>query len=100
MDNTPATDFFGDEHISIPNNDYLAKICDHILAIKKRVPNLISGNSVGEIDDKVTLAVWFDEGLGNFIPENKREDFTKWFTQIQTTTAGFHRKGIKIFERK
>ena len=67
----------------IPNNKYLTRICNHILDLYKRKPDIIENSeSVGEINARITLALWHDEGLGEFISEDKREAFYKWFTRV------------------
>jgi hypothetical protein len=72
-------DLWGEKRIHIPENPLLEGICNHILYLTDRDKGLLDGNSVGEIDRKLTLNIWLDEGLKNFIPEDMREAFAEWF---------------------
>ena len=73
------TNLFNEQVIKIPGNPLLEGIANHILELVKENTTLLDGDSVGEIDRKLTLAIWFSEGLGQFIPEDRREAFTNWF---------------------
>ena len=77
--NMPATNLFGEQRIRIEGNPLLQDLCNHILDLVKRQPNLLDGNKVGDIDRKLTLAIWMEEGLWQFIPEDKRAVFELWF---------------------
>ncbi len=75
-------DLFGEpQRIHIEGNPLLEGLANHILALKERDETLLDGDSVGAIDRKLTLAIWVDEGLNQFIPEDKREAFAKWFSE-------------------
>jgi len=72
-------DLFGEERITIPGNSYLADIANHILELTARDKSLLTGNSIGEINRKVTLAVWEDSGLTPQVFAGGREAFRAWF---------------------
>jgi len=78
-------DMFGDEkRITISENPLLAGIANHILQLVKESPELTDGASVGEIDRKLTLAIWFSEGLNRILTNEQREDFTTWAMNPKT----------------
>jgi hypothetical protein len=79
VDDKMTTDMFGERLITIPCNSYLADIANHILDLTKRDPLLLTGASIGEINRKVTLAVWEDSGLTPLVFAGGREAFRKWF---------------------
>ena len=81
--NTANTDLFGEERISIAGNQYLADICNHILNLIPEGSPLLTGKSIGEINRKVTLAVWEDSGLTPEVWKGGREAFHKWFMSKQ-----------------
>lgn len=74
-----TTDMFGERRITIPGNSYLADIANHVLELTERDPSLLTGNSIGEINRKVTLAVWEDSGLTPQVLAGGREAFRQWF---------------------
>lgn len=76
----PTTDLFGKPRIHIPENPLLEGVCNHILELVGRDPSLLNGDRVGEINRKLALAIWYEEGLKNFVPEDKRDGFAEWFT--------------------
>ena len=75
----PATNLFGEQRIKIDGNPLLQDLCNHILDLVKRKPELLNGNKVGNIDRQLTLSIWMEQGLWKFIPEDKRADFEAWF---------------------
>ncbi len=74
-----TTDMFGERRITILGNSYLADIANHVLELTERDPSLLTGNSIGEINRKVTLAVWEDSGLTPQVLAGGRDAFRKWF---------------------
>lgn len=77
------TNLFNEQVIKIPGNPKLEGIANRILELVARAPNLLEGDKVGIIDRKITLALWYDEGLGQYIPEDKREAFAGWFSDLR-----------------
>lgn len=77
------TNLFNEQVIKIPGNPKLEGIANRILELVARDPNLLEGDKVGIIDRKITLALWYDEGLGQYIPEDKREAFADWFSDLR-----------------
>jgi len=72
---------FGERHIKIEGNPLLEGIANHILDLVQRNPELLNGKKIGDIDKNITLALWYDEGFGRFVPEDKRGEFEKWFME-------------------
>jgi len=77
------TNLFNEQVIKIPGNPKLEGIANRILELVQQNPDLLEGDKVGEIDRKITLALWYSEGLGRFIPEDKREAFAGWFSDLR-----------------
>lgn len=77
--NTPATDLFGEQRIKIAGNPLLEGIANHILDLIARDPGLLDGDKVGDIDRRLTLAIWYENGLRDYIPEDRRDAFAEWF---------------------
>lgn len=75
---------FGEQHIKIEGNPLLEGIANHILDLKLRYPDLEDGDTMAYIDRHVALKIWYDEGLGRFIPEDKRAEFEQWFCSPKT----------------
>ena len=78
--NQATIDLFGEKRVSIGGNTPLEQMANQILELVDRIPDLLNGDKVGEIDSKLTLAIWYDSGLGKFIPEDRREAFAEWFS--------------------
>ena len=77
------TNLFGEQRVRIEGNPKLEGIANRILELVTRDPSLLEGDKVGEIDRKITLALWYEEGLGRFIPEDRREAFAGWFGDLR-----------------
>ena len=77
------TNLFGEQRIHIEGNPKLEGIANHILELVARDPTLLEGDKVGIIDRQITLALWYEEGLNQFIPEDKREAFANWFSDLR-----------------
>ena len=77
------TNLFNEQVVKIPGNPKLEGIANRILELVARDPNLLEGDKVGVIDRKITLALWYDEGLAQYIPEDKREAFATWFSDLR-----------------
>lgn len=73
-------DLFGESpRIHIEGNPLLAQIANHILEIARRHPEVLDGDNVGEIDRKLMIYVWLDDGLRNLIPnDDQRATITLW----------------------
>ncbi len=77
--NQPNTDLFGEApRISIPNNEMLANLCNHILDLVGRDPSLLDGKTVGNIDRKLMLAIWENNGLLLIVKSGDIERFRGW----------------------
>jgi len=70
---------FGEQHIKIEGNPKLEGIANNILDMVQHNPELLKGDTVGDIDKKLTLAIWWSEGLHQFVSEDNQQLFTRWF---------------------
>ena len=77
------TNLFNEQVIKIPGNPKLEGIANRILELVGQNPTLLEGDKVGVIDRKITMALWYAEGLGQYIPEDKREAFAEWFCDLR-----------------
>lgn len=75
-----TTDLFNEPHIHIAGNPLLEGIANHILRLVNEDATLLDGEKMGGIDRKLTLSIWYDSGLGAYIPEDRREAFADWFS--------------------
>ncbi len=84
----PAIDLFGEpECIHVKGDSYLNKIARHIYDLWERDHSLSSGNSMGEINRKIHLAIMLDSGLSNILNgQNIKENFTKWYLSKEYPT--------------
>lgn len=75
-------DLFGEEievQINIDGNPLLASICRQILEITRKRPDLLEGDTVGEIDRKLMIMIWLDNGLRSLLPDiEQRKAITDW----------------------
>ena len=85
--NQPTTDLFGELRISISGNPLLEGIANHILELVGRNPELLDGDKVGQINRKVTLAIYFDSGLLPVLQTGSKENFTEWFMNRKNVPA-------------
>lgn len=75
-----SVDLFGEKRIRIEGNPKLEGIANHILDLYGRKPEILNGATIGEINRKVTLAVWFDDGLQQRLTsDNPVQEFINWF---------------------
>jgi hypothetical protein len=81
-----STDLFGETRISISGNPKLEGIANHILEIKRRVPNLLDGESIGEINRKVHLEIMLDNGLIPVIQSGDTTKFKEWYLNKKLNT--------------
>ncbi len=69
------TDMFGEPHISIPDNPTLEKAANRILLMVQRDPTLLDGDTTGVVDRRIYAEVLWEDGLQQFIPSDKKDDF-------------------------
>ncbi len=87
------TDLFGEQRIQITGNPLLEGLCNHILQLVEKDPELLNGEQVGIINRKLTLALWKDEGLRNVLDSENMERFEGWFMNIKSCP------GVEAIER-
>ena len=73
-----TTDLFGETRVHIPDNPTLEREANHILELVAREPELLNGNKVGEIDRKLLLAVWKDNGVREIVQRADWNLFETW----------------------
>ena len=74
-----SVDLFGERRIQIAGNPKLEGICNHILDATARHPDLLNGDTVGDINRKVTHALWCDNGLLEVIASGNNDLFKQWY---------------------
>ena len=72
------TNLFGEQRIQIAGNPLLEGLCNHILQLVDKDPELLTGDQVGIIDRKLTLAMWMEEGLCRILTGDQMEAFMEW----------------------
>lgn len=72
------TNMFGDRDIHIPGNSSLESTARLILRLVDGDRSLLDGNRVGDIDRKLRLAVWMDQGLRHILKPEQIEEFSDW----------------------
>ncbi len=85
-------DFFGEYYddpvVKLEDNKYLEKLSNRILGLTKRHPNLLDGDTIGEINRKVMLAVWLDNGLERQIPDKDlRRSIIEWLKNTKIAVS-------------
>jgi hypothetical protein len=60
---TLNNNMFGEKVIRIKGDDYLNKIAQHIYDLVNRKPEILTGDSIGNINRKIHLEMMFDSGL-------------------------------------
>lgn len=75
----PQTDFFGEVHISIPDNKVLENAANRLLTMYQANPNLFDGDSKGEIDRQIFAEVLWEDGLQRLISADKKAEYLKVF---------------------
>jgi len=58
-----TVDLFGEQRVHIPDNSPLEREANHILELVARDSSLLNGTTMGQIDRKLLLAVWKDNGM-------------------------------------
>jgi hypothetical protein len=84
MSDKIQTDLFDEPHVTLDKNPTLEKAVNHLLILLQRNPDLLSGESVKEINGKVVAEYWYDEGLINILVdtcENRKDKFTKFMQE-------------------
>jgi len=80
------SDLFGNVRlVDLNDNPVLQRMAERLLDMCQRDPSLLSGDSVGEIDRKISASVWLDDGLSNLIPSDQRQ---RYFDIMAKATEG------------
>ncbi len=69
---------FNEPQIHIDGNPLLEGVCNHILELVQRQPELLNGKTVGEIDRQLTLAIWADNGAKPIVQSGDWQKFSEW----------------------
>ncbi len=79
---------YDDPVVRLEDNKYLEKLSNQILDLTKRFPNLLDGDTIGEINRKVMIAVWLDNGLTTQIPNKElRASFVEWLKNTKVAIS-------------
>ncbi len=83
MDN--QRDLFGAEHseIRIKDNAILERACNRLLDMIRRNPELLDGDSMGEIDHRVFAEILWEDGFQNLISHSKKQIFIDAVMKVQ-----------------
>ncbi len=80
--------YYDDPVVKLEDNKYLEKLSNHILGLTKRHPNLLDGDTIGEINRKVMLAVWLDNGLEKQVPDkDTRKALLEWLKNTKVAVG-------------
>ena len=71
--------FWGEKTVHIDGNPLLQDIANHILRLVERDKTLLDADKIGIAVKKITLAIWKDDGLANFLTEEQLIKFEAWF---------------------
>lgn len=71
-------DLFGDRDIRIPNNPSLESTARLLLRLIDKNAELLDGDKMGDIDRKLRLAVWMDQGLAHILNPEQLGQFQEW----------------------
>ncbi len=69
------TDLFSEPHIQIKDNQVLERACNRLLLMCQQHPELLNGNSVGEIDRRIYAEILWEDGIHHLIPSDKKTEF-------------------------
>jgi hypothetical protein len=91
------TDLFGDPaRIEIRDNDLLARTANHVRDVVSRNAWLTEGDTIGEIEKKIVVAIWLDDGLRATIPnEDQRATVTAWLISKQCLDSEIIRRACR-----
>ncbi len=94
--NQASSNLFGEPRIRIEGNPLLEGVCNHILELVQRNPELLNGKTVGEIDRQLTLAIWVDNGAKLIVQSGDWQKFSEWVMNqkvcIDAETVGRSRR--------
>lgn len=76
-------DLFDEPHIQIKDNAVLEKAANRLLLMIQRNPELLDGDSMGEIDRRLYAEILWEDGIQHLIPSDKKADFIKVVTKTQ-----------------
>jgi hypothetical protein len=81
-------DLFGDRRISIPDNPALQRVAEMILNLLPNYPEMIEGDTIGEVDRKIREIVWLENGLYKILTsddsgEDRVKEWEKWNSNPQ-----------------
>ncbi len=74
---TTQKDLFNEPHITIKDNQVLENAANRLLLMIQRNPELLNGDTIGEIDRKIYAEILWEDGVQNILPSDKKEEFVK-----------------------
>ena len=69
---------FGEQQVDMPDNPNLAKAANLILKAVRNSPEILDGNTIGNIDRKLRVAIWLTQGLADILSDEQIERFRLW----------------------
>jgi hypothetical protein len=71
------TDLFGEERevVKIKDNGVLEKACNRLLQMTKYDPELLNGNTMGEIDRRIFAEILWEDCFQNLIKPERKQIF-------------------------
>jgi hypothetical protein len=76
---------FGEQTVQLEEKK-LQEIANHILDLKRVNPDLLNGHTIGQINRKVTLAIYLDSGLLPILQSGDKDKFSEWFLSKEAPT--------------
>ena len=79
---------FGEKVITIKGDSFLNGVAQHIYDLWQHDNSIATGESIGQINRKIHLAIMMDSGLSNILncPKMQKESFTRWYLSKECPT--------------
>jgi hypothetical protein len=91
-----AEDLFGEKSVKIHGDSYLNGIANRIFQLYQRNPDLINGESMGQINRKVHLAMLEDSGILPIIKSGSIESFRTWYLSKEYPTEEECARALRV----
>ena len=69
---------FGEQQVDIPDNPNLQRAANIVLRIVDLDPDVLKGDTIGEIDRKLLTAIWLENGLSDILTNEQIDQFVEW----------------------
>lgn len=84
--NVIPVDIFGETRIHIDGNPKLEGIANHILEIYHRDPDILNGDTIGQINRQIHAEVMLENGLTPVLKSGDIEKFKQWYLDRKRNT--------------